>query len=216
MRIGVFGGTFDPVHLGHLILAEQCREQGKLDQVWFIPAARPPHKLDRELTPFGQRVEMLNLALAGHKAFRALEIEKDRPGPSYTADTLDALAQLYLDNQWFLLIGSDSLDDLPTWHEPARILARAELLVVVRPDHLLPSPETFQNMFGRNELRAPELHVVQMPLIEIASSDLRSRAASGRSLRYQVPRSVECYIENKGLYGPPRPSAHESVKPHLG
>src|SRR5207302_3037905 len=87
MRIGVFGGTFDPVHLGHLILAEQCREQARLDQVWFVPAASPPHKPDQVITPFAQRVEMLALALAGQPAFRVEELEKDRAGPSYTADT---------------------------------------------------------------------------------------------------------------------------------
>ncbi len=92
MRIGVFGGTFDPVHLGHLILAEQCREQGRLDEVWFVPAARPPHKTEAALTPFAQRVEMLNLAIAGQPAFRVEELEKDRPGLSFTAVTLEELS----------------------------------------------------------------------------------------------------------------------------
>ena len=91
MRIGIFGGTFDPVHLGHLILAEQCREQGRLDQVWFIPAARPPHKQGRPLTSFAQRVEMLSLAVAGNPVFRVDSLEKDRPGPSYTVDTLEEI-----------------------------------------------------------------------------------------------------------------------------
>jgi nicotinate-nucleotide adenylyltransferase len=213
MRIGVFGGTFDPAHLGHLILAEQCREQGRLDQVWFVPAARPPHKLDRELTPFNQRVEMLNLALAGHKAFRVEEIEKDRPGPSYTADTLDALAELYPGRQWFLIIGSDSLDDLPNWHEPGRILGRAGLLVAVRPDHPLPSSEELKKTFSCNNLLTPDLTVVDMPLIEIASSDLRRRSESGCSLRYMVPRSVECYIENKSLYRSQEVSTQKASSP---
>ena len=93
-RVGIFGGTFDPVHYGHLIVAEQAREQARLDQVWFVPSARPPHKADRVVTPFDRRAEMLALALAGHEdKFRVETIEKDRPGPSYTADTLDALAR---------------------------------------------------------------------------------------------------------------------------
>src|SRR5271166_4215696 len=92
-RIGVFGGTFDPVHLGHLILAEQCREQAQLQEVWFVPAARPPHKQEEERTAFGRRVEMLALALAGQPAFRIDDLEKDRPGPSYTVDTLQQLAE---------------------------------------------------------------------------------------------------------------------------
>src|SRR5262249_24245927 len=117
MRIGVFGGTFDPVHLGHLILAEQCREQVRLDQVWFVPSARPPHKLDRSLTPFVHRVEMLSLALAGNPAFRVDQSEKDRPGPSYTVDTLDIFKQQRSRDEFFLLVGSDTLLDLPHWRE---------------------------------------------------------------------------------------------------
>src|SRR5947209_7542943 len=99
-KIAVFGGTFDPVHLGHLIMAEQCREQARLDQVWFIPAARPPHKHEDELTSFTRRAEMLALAVAGHSAFRVDELEKDRAGPSYTADTLQELAQRHADVDW--------------------------------------------------------------------------------------------------------------------
>jgi nicotinate-nucleotide adenylyltransferase len=200
MRIGVFGGTFDPVHFGHLIMAEQCREQTALDQVWFVPSARPPHKLDRQLTPFSQRVEMLALALAGQPAFRVEEIEKDRPGPSYTADTLDDLGRLHPDHQWFLLVGSDTLADLPTWHDPARVVARATLVVIARPNHLvLPADELSRNL-GFPDGSNLRLQLVQSPLIDISSSDLRSRAASGRSLRYFLPRAAECYIQAKRLY----------------
>src|SRR5581483_2585790 len=134
MRIGVFGGTFDPVHLGHLIVAEQCREQGQLDEVLFIPAARPPHKLDRPLTPFTQRVEMLQLTLAGNPAFRRDEVDKNRPGPSYTVDTLEDLHRRDPGAELFLIIGADCLPDLPTWREPSRIAERAGFLVVPRPD----------------------------------------------------------------------------------
>ncbi|MFL5241896.1 MAG: nicotinate-nucleotide adenylyltransferase [Gemmataceae bacterium] len=202
MRVGVFGGTFDPVHIGHLVLAEQCREQENLDQVWFIPAARPPHKLDRELTPFAQRVEMLQLALAGNAAFRVEEIEKDRPGPSYTADTLEGLCRQYPDNEWHLLIGSDTLMDLPNWYEPARVLQQAGLLVMARRGHAVPNEEALKAAFSESGLPPFRLRVVEAPQLEIASSDLRRRAGDGRSLRYQVPRAVECYIENKNLYRP--------------
>src|SRR5271166_5246780 len=134
MRIGVFGGTFDPVHLGHLILAEQCREQGRLDQVLFVPAASPPHKQSQALTPFAQRVEMLALAIAGQPAFRIDELEKDRPGPSYTVDTLEQLKERQPAAELFLILGSDTLLDLPHWHGPARVAALATLVVVARPD----------------------------------------------------------------------------------
>jgi nicotinate-nucleotide adenylyltransferase len=200
MRIGVFGGTFDPVHLGHLIVAEQCREQAALDQVWFLPSARPPHKRDRPLTPFAQRAEMLALALAGHAAFRVEELEKDRPGPSYTADTLDELARLHAGNQWFLLVGADTLADLPQWHEPERIVAAAELVVAARPGSVVPAAQHLRETFKVPAAVAMCLRVVHTPLIDISSTDLRRRASEGRSLRYFLPRAVECYIQAKELY----------------
>jgi nicotinate-nucleotide adenylyltransferase len=132
-RIGVFGGTFDPVHFGHLIVAEQCREQGQLDVVLFVPAARPPHKQDQDVTAFARRVEMLNLAIAGHPAFAVDEIEKDRNGPSYTVDTLEALRNRDPHVDFVLIVGADCLPDLQSWRQPFRIGELAELLVVDRP-----------------------------------------------------------------------------------
>jgi nicotinate-nucleotide adenylyltransferase len=205
-RVGVFGGTFDPVHLAHLVVAEQCREQGRLDEVWFVPSARPPHKLDRPLTPFGQRVEMLALALAGNAAFRIDQSEKDRPGPSFTADTLDDFRRRHADCEFFLVIGSDTLKDLPGWRDPARVVEAATLLVVARPHNPVPSPEQVRAALGLPGEVPLRLQVVQAPLIDVASRDLRDRAAHGRSLRYLVPRAVECYIEDKHLYrGSPAP-----------
>src|SRR5439155_8609648 len=132
MRIGVFGGAFDPVHYGHLILAEQGREQARLDAVWFVPAARHPFKADSTATAFERRAEMLNLAIAGHPAFRVDEIEKDRPGLNYTADTLDELQRQHPADELFLLIGSDNLPELPRWHAPERIVRTAGLVVMER------------------------------------------------------------------------------------
>jgi nicotinate-nucleotide adenylyltransferase len=205
-RVGVFGGTFDPVHLAHLVMAEQCREQGRLDEVWFVPSARPPHKLDRPLTPFGQRVEMLALALAGNAAFRIDQSEKDRPGPSFTADTLDDFRRRHADCEFFLIIGSDTLKDLPGWRDPARVVQAATLLVVARPHNPVPPPDQVRAALGLPGPVPLRLQVVQAPLIDVASRDLRDRAAHGRSLRYLVPRAVECYIEDKHLYrGGPAP-----------
>jgi nicotinate-nucleotide adenylyltransferase len=200
MRIGIFGGTFDPVHLGHLIVAEQCREQANLDQIWFLPSARPPHKRDQALTPFAQRAEMLALAIAGHQAFRIDEIEKDRPGPSFTADTLEELDRSQPGNEWFLLVGSDTLADLPTWHEPARVVASATLLVAARPGAKIPNAPELRRALRLSDTEALRLQIIASPLIDISSRDLRRRAAEGRSLRYLVPRAVECYVEGKGLY----------------
>jgi nicotinate-nucleotide adenylyltransferase len=190
MRLGVFGGTFDPVHLAHLALAEQCREQGGLDRVLFIPAPRPPHKPDRVAAPFHHRVEMLELAIAGYPAFAVDQMEKDRPGPSFTADTLRELRERQPENELFLLVGSDCLPYLPTWHETAQIAALATLLVAERPNWSLAAeiPPAF---------RAQR---IQMPLLDISSRDLRRRISEGRSIRYLVPRAVECYIQQHGLY----------------
>ncbi|HTU18992.1 MAG TPA: nicotinate-nucleotide adenylyltransferase [Gemmataceae bacterium] len=200
MRVGIFGGTFDPVHTGHLLLAEQGREQGRLDEVWFVPTAHPPHKDEPALTRFEQRVEMLALAVAGNRAFRIEELEKERPGPSYTADTLAELRRRHPSHEFLLLVGSDTLLDLPHWYLPLRVLEQADLLVMARPGSAVLSVEEL-----RARLHAPDslplrLEVVEMPQIDISSRDLRRRAAAGRSLRYFLPRAVECYIHDKKLY----------------
>ncbi len=200
MRVGILGGTFDPVHLGHLIIAEQAREQAALDAVWFIPAPRPPHKDPAELTRFDYRVEMLQLALAGNPAFRVDDLERHRCGPSYTADTLAELAQKHPNHEFFLILGADALNDLPDWHEPGRILQQAGLLVASRPGHALPSEADLRTRLGL-ALSAPlRLQTISVPHIDISSRDLRARAGAGRSLRYLLPRAVECYILDKRLY----------------
>jgi nicotinate-nucleotide adenylyltransferase len=198
MRIGVFGGTFDPVHYGHLILAEQCREQGRLDEVLFVPAPRPPHK-PQPFARFDQRVEMLALALAGNATFRIEEVEKERAGPSYTVDTLTELQDRRPADELLLLIGADAVRDLPQWYEPRRIVEIAGLLVVGRPESSAPDLEELCARLGL-PLDAVRMEVIRAPLIDISSRDLRRRAAEGRSLRYLLPRAVECYIHDKRLY----------------
>jgi len=200
MRIGVFGGTFDPVHIAHLIIAEQCREQAQLDQVWFVPAARPPHKRDRTVTPFAHRVEMLALAVAGNPAFRVEELEKDRPGSSYTVDTLVELQRQHLGANFWLILGSDCLPDLPSWREPARIAQLAGFLVWERPGWPSWPPAKLQAALGLPAEEKVRLCLARGPLVDLSSSDLRQRAAEGRSLLYLVPRAVQCYIETHRLY----------------
>jgi nicotinate-nucleotide adenylyltransferase len=200
MRLGVFGGTFDPVHTGHLILAEQCREQGQLDQVLFVPAARPPHKQEMPLTPFHQRVEMLELAIAGQPAFHIEELEKDRPGPSFTVHTLEALHRQHPGSEFFLLLGSDTLHDLKHWYQPERIAELAGLLVVLRPDWPAFSERELANALKLPDRVAPRFHLVQTPLVDISSRDIRRRIAEGRSVRYLLPRGVEAFIFDKHLY----------------
>src|SRR4051794_36703914 len=144
MRVGIFGGTFDPVHVGHLILAEQARDHARLDEVWFVPAPRPPQKEGQSITRFDQRVEMLELALAGNPAFRIDPIEKERPGPSYTADTLAELKARHPSHAFFLLLGGDALADLPGWSQPRRIVESAGLVVMARPGTPLVSAEEIE------------------------------------------------------------------------
>jgi nicotinate-nucleotide adenylyltransferase len=214
MRVGVFGGTFDPVHFGHLILAEQAREQGRLDEVWFVPAARPPHKSESELTRFDQRAEMLDLAIAGHAAFRVLDLEIERPGPSYTVDTLTELHHNSPQADLWLLVGSDTLVDLGSWHEKERLAELAGLLIMARPGHAIPDANRVRDELGMRPGSPLRMETVDAPLIDISSRDLRGRAAAGRSLRYFLPRSVEVYIKEKHLYHdvpphvPARPAHH--------
>jgi nicotinate-nucleotide adenylyltransferase len=202
MRVGIFGGTFDPVHIGHLILAEQAREQAELDSVWFVPAPRPPHKEETVLTRFEQRVEMLQLAIAGNPAFQIDELEKERTGPSYTADTLEQLKSRHLGDELVLMVGSDTLVELHNWHNPQRVVELAALAVMARPGHAVASAEKL-----RQDLKLPadaplRFLTIETFLFDVSSHDLRRRIAAGRSIRYLVPRAVECYIHEKRLYRP--------------
>jgi nicotinate-nucleotide adenylyltransferase len=200
MRLGIFGGTFDPVHYGHLLLAECCREQCKLDAVWFLPAAVPPHKRDLELSPAENRVEMLELAIAGHPAFAVCRYEIDRGGVNYTFETLAHLHEEDPRRELFFLLGADMLHDLPHWRQAARILELALPVVVRRPGAgaldfaglaPLAPPERIAQIRGNQ---------VEMPEIGISSTEIRRRTAAGSSIRYRTPRAVEKYIETQGLY----------------
>ena len=195
MRLGLFGGTFDPVHLGHLILAEQCREACRLDRVWFVVAGTPPHKLG-DRTAVAHRLEMVRIAIAGHASFAVSEIETSRPGPHYSVETLDAVHRDRPEDDLFFLIGADSLADLPFWREPGRIAQLATIVVVNRPGINEVDPASLPDL-GPG---AHPLVAVTIPPIGIASTDLRRRLAEGRSIRYMVPRGVEAYIEAQALY----------------
>ncbi|MGE3820803.1 MAG: nicotinate-nucleotide adenylyltransferase [Isosphaeraceae bacterium] len=199
MRLGLFGGTFDPIHLGHLILAEQCREACALDRVWFIVTAAPPHK-SGERTAIGHRLEMARIAVAGHPAFEVSEIEARTPGPHYSVETLTRLREERPGDEFFFLIGADSLVDLPSWRRPEGIARLATIVVVNRPGiDVNPVDPGELPDFGP---AANALIAVSVPPIGIASRDLRRRLAEGRSVRYLVPRGVEAYIDAQGLYRP--------------
>jgi len=200
MRLGVFGGAFDPVHYGHLLLAELCREACGLDQVWFLPAATPPHKQHYAVTSAEQRIEMLELAIGGNEAFTVSRLEADRGGVSYTVDTLAQLRAEAPDRELFFLLGADSLIDLPGWREPARICELAIPVAARRAGVAEPDLETLTPLVSPERLDVIRRHQVSMPQIDLSSREIRRRVAAGLSIRYQTPRAVEKYIETAGLY----------------
>lgn len=198
MRIGLFGGTFDPVHLGHLVLAEQCRDQCGLEEIWFVPAGSPPHKPPRDITPGPVRLELLEFAIAGHEQFRIQRWELDRTGPSFTVETLEHFRSLSPENDFFLLLGADSIRDLPTWREPHRILQLAGIIAVNRGSEDATDWRKLPEEFSPEE--QARIQFVSIPGLEIASRDLRARVRAGRSIRYLVPRAVEIAIQERQLY----------------
>lgn len=196
-RIGVFGGTFDPPHLGHLILASEARAQLELTRLLWVLTSMPPHKLGQPITPLEDRLVMLQMALAEEPAFEISRVDIDRPGPHYTADTLRLLRGPYPAARLVLLLGEDSLRDLTTWHEPVRIVQECDEIGVMR------RPEVSINL-AELEAQIPgirlKLRFVDAPLLEIASHEIRKRAAEGRPFRYYLPKAVYQYIREKGLY----------------
>ncbi|MGA2066343.1 MAG: nicotinate-nucleotide adenylyltransferase [Thermoguttaceae bacterium] len=200
MRLGIFGGTFDPVHYGHLLLAECCREQCRLDAVWFLPAAVPPHKQRSELTPAGARVEMLELAVAANEAFCVCRYEADRGGLNYTADTLAHFRQEQPSRELFFLLGADMLHDLPRWREPARICELALVVAVRRSGQPPPDFDALAGLASPERIGEIRRHQVEMPEIALSGTEIRRRVAAGQSIRYRTPRAVEQYIATHGLY----------------
>ena len=188
VRVGIFGGTFDPVHVGHLAIANAALESVPLDRVVFVLARRSPLKERGPVAGETDRLTMLELAVAGEPRFSVSRVELDRDGPSYTVDTLESLAG---DDELFLVLGGDAIAELPRWKDPDRIAQLATLVVAERPG----APE-----------RSPLL-VFDAPRLDISARELRARAARGRSLRYLVPDPVWRHIEARGLYRAEGPSS---------
>ena len=208
MRIGIFGGSFDPIHYGHLILAEQCREQVELDKVLFVPAAISPFKSDGPIANDKQRLEMLSLAIAGHSKFEISSLEIERGGKSFTIDTLTQLKNETPDAELFLLLGEDSLQSFDRWKEPEGICKLATPLVVRRPGQQPIDEGDTVDLSGLKNLMNPEQFeranelAVHSRMIEISGTDIRARIGNGKSVRYLLPRAVEKYIETQKLYLP--------------
>lgn len=200
MRLGVFGGSFDPVHLGHLLLAEVCREVACLDQVWFVPASVSPHKQQRDTTTGQQRVQMLKLATSGHSSFSVCELEIERGGVSYTVETLQQLRLVHPEADLFFLMGADALVDFPTWRDPQKICEIATPIVVQRPSSPPPDLRLLKPFVTSERLQQIQGVQVEMPLIDLSSRELRERVRQNHSIRYRTPRAVEKYIQAQGLY----------------
>jgi nicotinate-nucleotide adenylyltransferase len=191
-RLGVFGGTFDPPHVGHLALAEWARERLGLDRVLFVVAGQPPHKSRDGLSSSAARLAMTRLAVRGHPAFEVSTIELESAGPSYTVDTLRRLSRRHPESRLYLLMGADNLDELPTWREPAEIRRLASVAVAARPG---------ADARARH-LRGGKRSAVMLdnPVLDVSSTMVRARARAGRSVRYLVPDAVARYIDRHHLY----------------
>ena len=196
MNIGILGGTFDPIHIGHLVVAEEARIKVGFSEVIFVPAGQPWFKVERNITPANQRVEMVRRAIANNPHFKLCTIEVERPGPSYTVDTLTMLQkQLGSEASLFFILGRDTLAELPSWKEPEKLVQLCRLVV---------APRLGSKNLKHLETSMPGLldKVIQldMPVIGISSSGIRQRIAQGLPIRYLVPAEVEEYLTEQKTY----------------
>ena len=196
-RIGVLGGTFDPPHVGHLWLAALAADALDLDRVLFMPAAKPPHKGQRLISKGTDRLLMTRLAIHTDPTFELSPLEMERPGPSYTIDSVAELKRLYREAQLYLLMAADSLAQIDGWREPDRLLDEIEWAVGPRTGTELPDRSALEDRFGD---RASRVHLLQGPAFDVSSSEIRRRVAAGHTIRYLVPREVEELIIDRELY----------------
>ncbi len=198
MKIGIMGGTFDPIHLGHLAMAESAREIFDLDEVLFIPSSKPPHKAEKKIETKAHRLMMTYLAVKSNKNFHVSPMEMLREGFSYTLDTIDELERQYKHAaEFFFIIGSDSMADLPTWHKSKELVNKAHFVAAERPGIEI-NLEEVKKFFGDEGME--HIHKFITPGLDISSTDIRERIKSGRSIKYLVPEAVEEYILREKLY----------------
>jgi nicotinate-nucleotide adenylyltransferase len=196
-RIGILGGTFDPPHVGHLWLATMAADAMALDRVLFMPAAQPPHKRGRTISPIVDRLLMTRLAISGNDLFELSTLEVGRAGPSFTVDSVEELLRTYDDATLFLVMAGDSLAQIDTWHEPDRLLSLLEWVVGPRSRTPPPDPEQLRVRFGE---AAGRIHLLDGPALDVSATHIRERVAAGRTIRYLVPQAVEELIVERGLY----------------
>lgn len=186
-KIGILGGTFDPPHLGHLVIANEVLDACNLDEIWFMPNQEPPHKKKSNAISDKDRLSLLKLAIGGHPKFKIEPIELERQGPSYTYETMKILTKQHLDKQFYFIIGADMIEYLPKWHHINQLVKLVHFIGVGRPSYSHHSEYPIQ--------------YVDIPEMEISSSLIRSRLKDGKTIRYLVSDSVRKYIEENHLYG---------------
>ncbi|MDD5348010.1 MAG: nicotinate-nucleotide adenylyltransferase [Candidatus Omnitrophica bacterium] len=194
MRLGILGGTFNPVHLGHLILAEEVREKKDLDRILFIPTFLPPHKTNGDIAAAGDRLQMVKAAIKGNRSFGVSDIEIRRKGPSYTIDTATALKKQYPEDELFFIIGSDLLNYLDEWKDLRQIAGIVSFIVATRPGYPL------ENISRLVSSMKSGISTIPIRAVDISAFQIRECIRRGRSFRYLVPEAVFEYIEKKKLY----------------
>jgi nicotinate-nucleotide adenylyltransferase len=199
MRIGIFGGTFDPPHLGHLILSEEAFHHLELDRLLWVLTADPPHKQGHPITPLETRLALVHAAIDDNPCFELSRVDIDRPGPHFSVDTVRLLAREYPNAELYYLIGGDSLHDLPTWHTPQELLREVTALGVMRrPGDHVDLAGLEQAVPGVTE----KVRFIDAPLLEISSSQIRARVTAGMPYRYFLPERVYQYVRSLRLYQP--------------
>lgn len=197
MRVGVIGGTFDPIHIGHLIIAEEARVRLNLEKVVFVPAGLPPHKMENHVSPAEHRLEMVKLAIADNPYFSLSLVDVERFGPSFTVETIELLRQ-----EWgpqaeiFFIMGQDSLVDILTWHKPQRLINLCRIVALSRPGFRVDMEELEKSLQGASS----RIILLNSPEVAISSTDIQRRVREGLPIKYQVPEAVEEYIYKHGLY----------------
>jgi nicotinate-nucleotide adenylyltransferase len=202
LKIGVMGGTFDPIHIGHLVTAEEARFQFGLEKVIFIPSAHPPHKRDARQSPPADRLRMVELAIRGNPALEVSGLEAGRQGLSYTIDTVRELRRVYgTDAQLFFITGADAVLEILTWKEPEELLTECTFIAATRPGYPLKKlHEALPEFNSAGEAATDRVRAMEVPALAISSTDIRRRAAEGRPFRYLVPEEVSKYISERRLY----------------
>ncbi len=197
--IGLMGGTFNPIHYGHLVAAEAARDAFDLDQVIFIPSGQPPHKSEVFVANPEHRYLMTFLAIVSNQRFEIARVEIDRSGPSYTSDTLSYFNSVDSTVAWYFITGADAILDIVTWHDPESIFRHAQLIAASRPGYSLKKIQALERQLGPESIA--RVHPLEVPALAISSSQIRERLKQGLSIKYLVPEAVEHYIAKNHVYG---------------